>query len=73
MGPLISTADQPSKAKKTRPCLGCGAPMWTDRGHRICKKCQRRNDGSPMTRVYRAVLPHGACVAETSATRTSGE
>ena len=60
MSTLITAADPPSKAKKHLPCLGCGEAMWTDRGHRICRKCQRRNNASPMTRVYHTVLPHWA-------------
>ena len=26
-------------AKDWRPCLGCGGRIWTDRCHRLCKKC----------------------------------
>jgi len=26
-----------------RPCLKCGQPMWTTRGHRLCAKCARSN------------------------------
>lgn len=64
MSSLITTADHPDKVKKRVPCLGCGTPMWTDRCHRICKKCQRRNNATPMTRVYPTALPRGACLAE---------
>lgn len=30
--------------KKLRPCLRCGKAMHTDRCHRICRKCHRRNN-----------------------------
>jgi len=73
MSTLITTGDQHTKAKKHLPCLGCGEPMWTDRGHRICKKCQRRNDSSPAIRVYHTALPRGAWLMETPAARVSGE
>jgi hypothetical protein len=64
----IATAEHPDKVKKTISCLGCGDPMWTDRCHRICKKCQRRNNASRVTRSYRTALPRGACPDETSVT-----
>lgn len=34
--------------KKWRPCLRCGRKVWTDRGHRFCRKCSKENarDGS---------------------------
>lgn len=73
MSTFITTADQHNKVKKRLPCLGCGDPMWTDRGHRICRRCQRRNNTAPMTRVYHAVLPRGAWLMETPATRASVE
>ena len=50
-----------------------GTAMWTDRGHRICRKCQRRNDASAVKRSYRAALPRGAWLMETPATRASVE
>ena len=70
MSTCITTADQHNKVRKHLPCLGCGEPMWTDRGHRICRKCQRRNDGSPMTHVYHTVLPRGVWLMETPGTRS---
>ena len=33
--------------KAHRPCLGCGADMFTDRGHRICPRCTERNASVP--------------------------
>ena len=24
---------------KWRPCLRCGRKMWTDRNHRLCRRC----------------------------------
>lgn len=73
MSTWITTADQPSKARKHLPCLGCGELMWTEPGHRICKKCHRRNNRSRMGRVYRTVLPRGAWLMETPATRSMFE
>jgi len=49
----------PDMVKKWLTCLGCGARMWTDRCHRICKRCQRRHAESPMPRRYRSSLPRG--------------
>ena len=43
--------------KKWMTCLGCGDKMWTDKNHRICKKCERRNDNNPMKTVYRISDP----------------
>ena len=70
MSALIATDDHPDKIKRRVPCLGCGDPMWTDRCHRICKKCQRRNNALPMTRAYHTALPRGAYPAEASAARS---
>lgn len=71
MSSIITTADPPSEVRKQLPCLGCGEPMWTDRCHRICRRCQRRNSGSRMTHVYHTVLPRGAWPTETQAIRAS--
>ena len=49
-----AVADQ---TKKWMSCLGCGRTMWTDRCHRICKKCRRRNDATPMRSSYTLALP----------------
>ena len=40
LDPDVQRADA---AKKRLRCLGCGTWMETDRCHRICPKCQRRN------------------------------
>jgi len=45
------------RLKKWMTCLGCGKPMWTDRCHRICKKCRRRNDATPMRPAHGLALP----------------
>ncbi len=37
------TVKEANEVKKHRPCLRCGRMMFTDRCHRICKKCHRRN------------------------------
>ncbi len=29
--------------KKHLDCLRCGATIWTDAAHRICRKCRRHN------------------------------
>jgi hypothetical protein len=59
MYPTKSAAIHPDMVKKWMTCLGCGHKMWTDRCHRICKRCQRRHDEAPMPRRYRASLPRG--------------
>jgi hypothetical protein len=47
--------------------------MWTDRCHRICRRCQRRNDASAVKRSYRVIAPREAWLMETPATRASVE
>jgi hypothetical protein len=64
MSALIATDDHPDKVKKWLSCLGCGAEMWTDRCHRFCKKCRRRNRASPGRKSYRMSLPRGAALRE---------
>jgi hypothetical protein len=49
----------PDTAKKWMTCLGCGKKMWTDRCHRICKKCRRRNEATPVRSPYLVSLPRG--------------
>jgi len=49
----------PDTTKKWMTCLGCGRKMWTDRCHRICKKCRRRNDATPVRSPYLVSLPRG--------------
>ena len=34
----------PDTLKKWRTCLGCGKPRYSDRCHRICKTCRRREE-----------------------------
>jgi Zn finger protein HypA/HybF involved in hydrogenase expression len=29
--------------KKYMSCLKCGATVWTDAAHRMCRKCRRHN------------------------------
>jgi Zn finger protein HypA/HybF involved in hydrogenase expression len=29
--------------KKYMSCLKCGATVWTDAAHRMCRKCHRHN------------------------------
>jgi hypothetical protein len=45
--------------KKWMSCLGCGKKMWTDRCHRICKKCRRRIEATPVRSPYLVSLPRG--------------
>lgn len=66
MSTRITNAEQPSKARRHLPCLGCGELMWASPSHRICKKRHRRNNQSPGRRVYRTVLPRGTWPMETS-------
>lgn len=49
----------PDRVQKWMTCLGCSKRMWTDRCHRLCKKCSRRNDAAPSRRALRASLPSG--------------
>ncbi len=51
--------DNPDTIKKWMTCLGCGKKMWTDRCHRICKKCRRRNEATPVRSPYLVSLPRG--------------
>ncbi|MFW6161614.1 MAG: hypothetical protein ACODAJ_02535 [Planctomycetota bacterium] len=56
VSPLLAK-DHPDRVKKWRPCLGCGQEMFTDRGHRICRKCRRRHNASPGRRSYHVATP----------------
>ncbi len=67
----ITSSSHPDRAKKRLSCLGCGRPMWTDRCHRICRKCRRRNNASPGTHAYHVALPPEA-LYEPSSTRAGG-
>ena len=42
---------QANAMKRTRRCLRCGKPMWTDRCHRICPTCAHKNEGLLEVRV----------------------
>ncbi|NQT52348.1 hypothetical protein HQ576_09875 [bacterium] len=68
MSSLIATADHPDKVKKWLVCLGCGKQMWTDRCHRICKKCRRRNNASPTRHSHKTSLPGAAAVERVATT-----
>ena len=35
------------RVKKYRPCMKCRALLWTDRRHRLCKKCGGVADNTP--------------------------
>ena len=70
MSSPVMMADHPDRVRKLLSCLGCGKAMWTDRCHRICRKCQRRNDAAAARRPYHATPPRGACLEETPAART---
>jgi len=37
------TVRQADKKKKWLNCLRCGRKMWTDRCHRICRRCTIAN------------------------------
>ncbi len=47
------------RVKKWLTCLGCGKRMWTDRCHRICKTCRRRNEATPTRTAHGILLPRG--------------
>ncbi len=64
MSSLIATADHPDKVRKWLTCLGCSKKIWTDRCHRICKKCRRRNSASPARTAYRMGLPRGVLLEQ---------
>jgi len=34
---------QLNEERKWRPCLGCGQRIFTDRCHRFCRRCRKRN------------------------------
>lgn len=54
------TALELDKVKKWMTCLGCGKRMWTDRCHRICRKCRRRNNATPSRTAHDITLPGGS-------------
>ncbi len=51
------SADRLNRVKKWLPCLGCGRPMWTDRCHRICRKCRRRRAAAPQRPAFHVSMP----------------
>lgn len=57
---MRNQSKNPDTVKKWMTCLGCGNRMWTDRCHRICKKCRRRNEATPVRSPYLVALPRGA-------------
>ncbi len=40
------TTKQANEKKKRRPCLGCEKMIETDRCHRFCRRCRRRNQAT---------------------------
>jgi len=46
-----------NKLKKHLTCLRCGRRMWTDRCHRICARCRRRDMEEPVRRPLSTWLP----------------
>ena len=46
-----------NKTKKKLSCLRCGRGMWTDRCHRVCARCHRRNMDEPVRRPVNIWLP----------------
>ena len=65
MSTAVANAEHPDMVKKWMTCLGCSRRIWTDRCHRICKKCRRRNSYAPARTAHHISLPHGMAVAET--------
>ena len=74
MDTKTTEAPHPDTVKKWMTCLGCGRRIWTDRCHRICKKCRRRNADTPARTAHGVSLPQGASVAEAEcSSRSSGD
>jgi hypothetical protein len=67
--PLLS-ANHADRVKKWRPCLGCGKSIYTDRCHRICRKCRRRNNASPGRAAYGVGLSHSSMPGDALLPRT---
>jgi len=55
----MSTLTGLDTTKKWMTCLGCSRKMWTDRCHRICKKCRRRIEATPSRSAHPVMLPRG--------------
>ncbi len=64
----IALTERSDLVKKWLSCLGCGRQMWTDRCHRFCRKCGRRNNACPPKRTYHTALPSGVYLEESAAT-----
>ena len=48
---MIATLNEEDTRKAHRRCLGCGRTFWTDRCHRFCPTCARRNEMNPGPRA----------------------
>ncbi|HPD17017.1 MAG TPA: hypothetical protein PLE19_18880 [Planctomycetota bacterium] len=70
MSPSALSAHRLDRAMKWLPCLSCGRQMWTDRCHRICKKCRRRHNASPDKPAHHVSLPREWCAVDGAAHRT---
>jgi hypothetical protein len=68
MRQVTGSAGHPDHVRKWLPCLACGRPMWTDRCHRICKKCRRRHNRAPGRTMFRVALPREAWAEASPAT-----
>ena len=64
MSTTTTQPQHPDKVKKWLVCLGCGKKMWTDRCHRICKKCRRRHAAGPARTAHHVSLPRGEPLPE---------
>ena len=74
MEATTTQSEHPDKVKKWRTCLGCGKKMWTDRCHRICRKCRRRNEAGPVRDAHHVSLPRGTSLARVEgSSRTFGD
>jgi hypothetical protein len=50
--------------KKALGCLRCGRRMWTDRCHRICRRCHRANGRENVVNPVSIHLPGGRDMGE---------
>jgi|TARA_B100002003_G_C13977261_1_gene472704 hypothetical protein len=53
----MPTVKESDEQKKWLRCLRCNKQMWTDRCHRICVKCQRRNNAQHVKDVVAIAEP----------------
>jgi len=65
------TIKKANTTKKKLPCLRCGRRMWTDRCHRICGRCKRRNMDEPVRMPVSVRLLNGEDGVETLGSRPS--